>query len=32
VFETTVDASFANEEERRFAESYTFKLFDELID
>jgi predicted metal-dependent phosphoesterase TrpH len=32
VFETSVDASFANEEERRSDESYTFKLFEELID
>jgi hypothetical protein len=32
VFETSVDASFANEEERRSDEDYTFKLFDDLID
>jgi hypothetical protein len=32
VFETSVDASFANEEERRSDENYTFKLFDDLID
>ncbi len=32
IFETSVDASFANEEERRSDESYTFKLFDDLID
>jgi hypothetical protein len=32
VFETSVNASFANEEERRSDESYTFKLFDDLID
>jgi hypothetical protein len=32
IFEASVDASFANEEERRSDESYTFKLFDDLID
>jgi hypothetical protein len=32
VFEATVDASFANENERRSAEGYTFKLFGGLID
>jgi hypothetical protein len=32
VFETSVDASFANEEERRSDEDYIFKLFDDLID
>jgi hypothetical protein len=32
MFETSVDASFANEEERRSDEDYTFKLFDDLID
>ncbi len=32
VFETSVDASFANEKNRRSDESYTFKLFDDLID
>ncbi len=32
VFETSVDASFANEEERRSDEDYIFKLFDKLID
>ncbi len=32
VFETSVDASFANEEERRSDKDYTFKLFDDLID
>jgi hypothetical protein len=32
IFETSVDASFANEEERRSDENYTFKLFDDLID
>jgi hypothetical protein len=32
IFETSVDASFANEEERRSDEDYTFKLFDDLID
>jgi hypothetical protein len=32
IFETSVNASFANEEERRSDENYTFKLFDDLID
>jgi hypothetical protein len=32
IFETSVDASFANEEERRSDEDYIFKLFDDLID
>jgi hypothetical protein len=32
IFETSVDASFANEEERRSDENYIFKLFDDLID
>jgi hypothetical protein len=32
VFETSVDVSFANEKNRRSDESYTFKLFEELID
>ncbi len=32
IFETSVDASFANEEKRRSDEQYTFKLFDDLID
>jgi hypothetical protein len=32
VFEASVDASFANEEGRRSAEGYTFKLFEGLID
>jgi hypothetical protein len=32
VFETSIDASFANEEDRRSIENYTFKLFDDLID
>jgi hypothetical protein len=32
MFETSVDASFANKEERRLDKSYTFKLFDNLID
>jgi hypothetical protein len=32
VFETSVDASFANEKERRLDENYIFKLFDDLID
>jgi hypothetical protein len=31
MFETSVDASFANEEGRRSNEDYTFKLFDDLI-
>jgi hypothetical protein len=32
VFEATADAAFANEKERKSAEDYTFKLFEELID
>jgi hypothetical protein len=32
VFETSVDASFVNEEGRRSGEDYIFKLFDGLID
>jgi hypothetical protein len=32
VFETSVDASFANEKNRLSDENYTFKLFEELID
>jgi hypothetical protein len=32
VFEVTVDASFANENGRKSAEKYAFKLFEELID
>ncbi len=32
VFEASVDASYANEKNRRSDEGYTFKLFDELID
>jgi hypothetical protein len=32
VFETSIDAFFANEEGRRSDEDYTFKLFDDLID
>jgi hypothetical protein len=32
MFETSVDASFANEEGRRSGEDYTFKLFGGLID
>jgi hypothetical protein len=32
VFETSVDASFANEKSRRSDEDYTFKLFEGLID
>ncbi len=32
VFEASVDASFANEDDRRSIEDYTFKLFDDLID
>jgi hypothetical protein len=32
IFETTADAAFANEKERKSVEKYTFKLFDDLID
>ncbi len=32
VFEATVDAAFANEQERKSVEDYIFKLFEELID
>jgi hypothetical protein len=32
VFETTVDALFANEEGQQCAENYAFKLFDDLVD
>ncbi len=32
VFEASVNASYANEKDRRSDEGYTFKLFDELID
>jgi hypothetical protein len=32
VFQATVNAFFANENDRRSIESYTFKLFDDLID
>ncbi len=32
VFETSIDASFVNEENRLSIENYTFKLFDDLID
>jgi hypothetical protein len=32
VFEVIVDASFANEDDRKSAEEYAFKLFEELID
>jgi hypothetical protein len=32
IFEATADAAFANEEGRKSAEEYTFKLFDGLID
>jgi hypothetical protein len=32
VFEATADAAFANEEGRKSADEYTFKLFDGLID
>jgi hypothetical protein len=32
VFEATADAAFANEEGRKSAEGYTFKLFGGLID
>jgi hypothetical protein len=31
VFEAIADAAFANEKERKSAEEYTFKLFDDLI-
>ncbi len=32
IFETSVDALFVNEEERRSDKNYTFKFFDNLID
>jgi hypothetical protein len=32
VFETLVDVSFFNEEDRRSIEGYIFKLFDDLIE
>jgi hypothetical protein len=32
VFEVIVDVSFANENSRKSAEEYAFKLFEELID
>ena len=32
MFETIINASFANEKERRLIEDYIFKLYDELID
>jgi hypothetical protein len=32
VFEVIADAAFANEKERKSAEEYTFKLFNDLID
>jgi hypothetical protein len=32
VFEIIVDVSFANENDRKSAEEYAFKLFEELID
>jgi hypothetical protein len=32
VFEATADAAYANENERKSAEDYIFKLFDDLID
>jgi hypothetical protein len=32
VFEVIVDVSFANENDRKSAERYAFKLFEELID
>ncbi len=32
IFETTIDAFFANDLDRRSAEEYTFKLFDDMID
>jgi hypothetical protein len=32
IFEKTVDAFFANDLDRRSAEEYIFKLFDDMID
>ncbi len=32
VFKAIVDVSFANENDRKSAERYAFKLFEELID
>jgi hypothetical protein len=32
IFEATADALYANENGRKSAEDYTFKLFDEMID
>jgi hypothetical protein len=32
IFEKTVDAFFANDLDRRNAEEYIFKLFDDIID
>jgi hypothetical protein len=32
IFESTADAFFANDLDRRNAEEYIFKLFDEMID
>jgi hypothetical protein len=32
IFEKTADAFFANDLDRRSAEEYIFKLFDEMID
>jgi hypothetical protein len=32
IFEKTVDAFFANDLDRRNAEEYVFKLFDDMID
>jgi hypothetical protein len=32
IFEKTIDAIFANDLDRRNAEEYIFKLFDDMID
>jgi hypothetical protein len=32
IFEKTIDAFFANDLDRKSAEEYIFKLFDEIID
>jgi hypothetical protein len=32
IFEKTIDAFFANDLDRRNAEEYIFKLFDDMID
>jgi hypothetical protein len=32
IFEKTIDAFFANDLDRRNAEKYIFKLFDDMID